>query len=85
MRKSYFEVPTQVRYWDDGSYCTGIAFGDVVICACCGGTTPLEQIYEFADEDGVQPIYEYNEWVDLIEAIGGGDIEGEIEAGYFKE
>ena len=84
MRKNYFEVPTQVRYYDEGAYGTGIAYRDEVICACCGGVTPLEEIYEFADEDGVQAIYEYTTWENITESVGCGDIEGEIQAGYFK-
>ena len=86
MRKNYFDTPTQVRFYDDGTYGTGISFGEVVICACCGGVMSLEEIYELADEDGVQAIYEYKTWEDITESISGGnDIEGEIKAGYFKE
>ena len=86
MRKNCFDTPAQVRFWDNGSYASGIAFGEVVICACCGGIMSLEEIYELADEDGVQAIYEYTTWEDITESISGGnDIEGEIKAGYFKE
>ena len=85
MRKNYFDTPTQVRYYDDGAYAVGIAFGEVVICACCGGVTFLEEICEHADEDGVQAIYEYTTWESLTDAITCENIEYEIEGGYFKK
>ena len=85
MRKNHFDTPAQVRYWDDGAYASGIAFGGVVICACCGGVSSLEEICDQAEEDGVQAIYEYTTWENLSESLGCGDIDGEIAAGFFKE
>ena len=31
----YFEVPTQVKFWD-AHYIGGIAYRNKIICGCCG-------------------------------------------------
>lgn len=61
--KKYFEVPTQVAFWDeDGShYIGGIAYGTEIICGCCGGVVEIAEVYEFAPED-VTPIVVYDDW-----------------------
>ena len=80
-----FDKPVQVRWYDDGFYETGIAFGTNIICSCCGGVVPIANVYKMADEDNVQGIFVYKSWVDLNEIIVGGDFEDEYEAGFFKE
>ena len=49
IRKRTFKKPTHVKWFDffeDGEFKHGIAFNGVVICSCCGGVIPLEEIYE---------------------------------------
>ena len=50
MKYNYFEVPTQVKFWDvDGDhYIGGIAYRDKIICGCCGGIFDISEIYESA-------------------------------------
>lgn len=69
---TWFDVPTQVAWFEDNHYCAGIAYGDEVICACCGGVTSIEEIIEFAPT-GVAPIVAYNDWVNVHEEIIGDD------------
>ena len=86
-RYSLFDTPVQVRWYDrdGGDYATGIALGENVICSCCGGLIPIEEIYEAAEEDQVQGIFVYNEWANLSDSIIGGAFEDEYKAGYFKD
>ena len=62
----YFNTPTQVAFWDvDGDhYIGGIAYGDEIICGCCGGVVSIEEVCEFAPE-GIDPIVVYNDWMGL--------------------
>ena len=52
MKYSYFEVPTQVKFWDDhsGHYIGGIAYRDEIICGCCGTVFRISEIYEVAPD-----------------------------------
>ena len=86
-RYNFFEEPKQVRWYDgdSGEYATGIAFGENIICSCCGGLMSFEEIYEAADEDNVQGIFVYNDWANLTDGIIGGDFEEEYKAGYFEQ
>jgi hypothetical protein len=73
--KTFFETPTQVMFYDtdgSGEYNCGIAWGDHIICGCCGGVFEISEVIEFAPE-GVQAIYAYDSWVDLSEEIFGGE------------
>ena len=77
MDKTYhFDSPTQVVFWDvDGDHWIGgIAYGDVVICGCCGGVIPIEEIIEFAPADIVEPICAYGNWCDISDDIVGGEM-----------
>ena len=59
-----FDRPTQVKFADPdnvGEFCYGIAYNDEIICACCGGVFPIDEI------DG--PIIEYADWVDFSDYI----------------
>lgn len=76
---SWYNVPTQVAWFDDGAYAAGIAYGDEIICACCGGVTSIEEIIEYTPE-GVVPIVEYKNWIDFKE-----DVIGDSEAGFYYE
>ena len=65
--KTYFSIPTQVRVEDpdnaDG-FVYGIAYHDVLICACCGGTFDLEELN--SDGLAIEPL---GDWVDFGEYI----------------
>ena len=70
MKKRYFYVPTQVKYWngEEEEYCGGIAYKDEVVCACCGAIVEIEDICDLAEEDGVEPIIELP-WSDLNNTV----------------
>ena len=76
---SWYDVPTQVAYFDVSSYAAGIAYHDEIICACCGGVVAIDEVIEYAPE-GVIPIVEYKGWIDFKEEIIGDD-----EAGFYYE
>lgn len=44
--KPYYDVPTQVKFYDYDNKVTlgGIAYRDIVICGCCGGVIPIEEM-----------------------------------------
>ena len=75
MKYDYFEVPTQVKFWDvDGDhYIGGIAFRDEIICGCCGGVFDISEIYESAPDTLEDPIVPYDDWVDISSEIRGDD------------
>ena len=68
-----FDVPTQVAFWDDdGMYRAGIAYGEEIICACCGGVQEIKEICEFAPRN-VEPIVIYKSWVNFEGSIIGNE------------
>lgn len=67
-----FDVPTQVAFWEEGMYHAGIAYGEEIICACCGGVQEIKEIYAFAPS-GVEPIVVYKNWVNFNESIIGDE------------
>ena len=71
MKYNYFEVPTQVKFWD-GRYIGGIAYRDEIICGCCGGIFRISDIYEVApDTLDNDPIVVVNGWKGLSDKICG--------------
>lgn len=70
MNNFYFPLPTQVKFWDvDGDhYIGGIAYQDYIICGCCGGLIPINEVYEFTSE-GFDPIISTDEWTDISSCI----------------
>ena len=66
--QTYFDVPTQVAWFEGNHYNAGIAYEDYVICACCGGVTQIDEIVDFAPS-GVAPIVAYDTWVNVHEEI----------------
>ena len=66
--KTYFEVPTQVAYWDEDHYVGGIAYHDMIICGCCGGLMEIKEVIEFAPV-GVTPVIEYVIWNNVSSEI----------------
>ena len=74
MKYNYFEVPTQVKFWDvDGDhYVGGIAYRNDVICGCCGGIFDISEIYESApDTLDNDPIVVVNGWKNLSDKMCG--------------
>ena len=65
-----------IKYWDecDKKMCIerGIAFRDVIICGCCGGTIEISELYDIAEEIelGEDPIKVLN-WIDINAEIKG--------------
>lgn len=77
--QTYFDVPTQVAYFDEHVYHSGIAYCDEVICACCGGVIEIGDLMRWAPA-GVAPIIAYKNWVSFRDEIIGTD-----EDAYFYE
>ena len=77
MKKTlYYDMPTQVKFFDlygeDPYWIGGIAFHDVVICGCCGATIKISDLYDEAEETGLneEPI-KVLDWVDIQNEIKG--------------
>jgi hypothetical protein len=69
---SYFEVPTQVQFWDykKRRYKGGIAYRDEIICGCCGGVFNISEIYKVAPDTLLRdPIIAYDDWVGISSAM----------------
>ena len=69
----FYGTPCQVRFYNaiDGLYYGGIAFGDIIICGCCGGITCIEDVVSAAVEAGIScedAVIELS-WYDLSDAI----------------
>ena len=74
---TYFEVPTQVAYFDydnqdNPKYVGGIGYKDRIICGCCGGIIDISDINEFTPEE-YEPIMVYDNWIDIDDSICGGE------------
>lgn len=72
MKYNYFDVPTQVKFWDydSGNYLGGIAYRDEITCGCCGGIVEISEIYESApDTLKEDPIVIPDRWVDISQDI----------------
>lgn len=67
-----FSCPKQVFFaTEDLDRCAGIAWGEMVICGCCGGTIPFDEILS------MNVIEDY--WIDLdvyLETKYNTEIEG---------
>ena len=79
MKHEQFDIPTQVVFYDHDGDCwkSGIAYGGIIICACCGGVIEIDEIYEFAPAEIVQPIFPYHNWCDITDDIIGGEMPDE--------
>ena len=71
----FFETPTQVKFLDDAEdelkYKGGIAYGDVIVCGCCGGVVEISDLLECFSEQEANLIIIPLEWIDVSEAIIG--------------
>lgn len=64
--KKFYDVPTQVLFRivdDDSEILGGVAYGEVVICGCCGAIIPL-------DEAIIEEEYP-NDWTPISDEIIG--------------
>ena len=75
-----FDVPTQVMFWDItmDHYTYGIAYKNEIICGCCGGVFEIAEIVDYTPSE-LQPIYPYENWVNLTDEIFGGSYPAEYE------
>lgn len=69
-----FEIPTQVKFWDEdrNDYTGGIAFEGKIICGCCGGVIDIEDYLDYSDPDmlpseKIIPL----EWINISKEIKG--------------
>ena len=75
MKYDYFEVPTQVKFWEyfDEHYFNGIAYRDEIICGCCGSIFSISKIYEFAPDALKEDPIVFYDWVGISSKILVGD------------
>ena len=71
----FFDRHTQVAFYniDDGCYDAGIADGDRIICLCCGGIIPIQELLDEVEEvapEVKKPIIELS-WCSLREECLG--------------
>ena len=76
MSKLSFDKPTQVVFLDlEQEWQVGIAYGDEIICGCCGGIFEVDEIMELAIENGMKcGIHPYETWNNISEEISGGEL-----------
>ena len=70
--------PVQVMFYDGEGMCSGIMWGDQVVCACCGAIFWVDEIVENAKADGVDAIKMFETWVDISDEIRGSEADAEI-------
>lgn len=68
--KSYYSEPTMVKFnypsiseEDEMEEIYGIAFGESIICSCCGGVFSTVEVIAEAEEEGFELNYEEFDWV----------------------
>lgn len=79
---TYFDVPTQVKFIDfdgcDDNWFEekgGIAYGNEIICGCCGGIIELDDLWSDWEElkdhfpNFDSPLKVYKTWVDISDDI----------------
>ena len=66
-----FKEPTQVKFYDiEEGWLQGIAYGNVIVCACCGGVFHIATVLEEGKASGEEfPIQVYKYWADFSEFI----------------
>jgi hypothetical protein len=73
MLKTYYEYPTQVKFYDSltEEWLGGIAYQHDIICGCCGGFVDIQGVLNDGAEDGiVVPIVELS-WTSISNEIKG--------------
>ena len=74
----YFDFPRQVKFFcpdtvNEVRFENGIAYGDEIICACCGAIFKIDEVITDAGFAGIpetEAIVEYRMWVNFSEYIG---------------
>ena len=66
--------PVQVMFYDSDHMCSGIMWGDQIVCACCGATFWVDEVIENAKNDGVEAIRMFETWADISDEIMGDDM-----------
>ena len=77
----HFNCPTQVKFYDAeiNRWRGGIAYGDEIICGCCGGILSIDEVLADAEEAGIsQGIESYDFWLPFSEEIIGDDFDEEV-------
>lgn len=68
-----FPIPTQVKFYniDEDNWLNGIAYNMEVICGCCGGVIPLEELYdeEILEREEYPVRILTNNWVDISDFL----------------
>ena len=71
----FFETPTQVKFFDDAEdepkYKGGIAYGDVIVCGCCGSVVEISDLLQYYSDKEANLVIIPLEWIDISEAIIG--------------
>lgn len=67
--------PVQVMFYDGEGMCSGIMWGNQIVCACCGATFWVDEVIENAKDDGVEAIRMFDTWVDISDEIKGDEME----------
>lgn len=73
MPKTYYELPTQVKFYDADSeeWFGGIAYQEYIICGCCGHFFEIESVLDKGAKENIAvPIIELP-WIDISEEIKG--------------
>jgi hypothetical protein len=70
-----FTKPTQVKFLDADydHYVGGIAYGNEIICGCCGSIFDIDELLEDADPTDPRPVIIPLEWIDISNEIKGDD------------
>ena len=69
--------PVQVMFYDGEGMCSGIMWGDQIVCACCGATFWVDEVVENAKADGIDAIKMFEAWVDISNEIKGSEADAE--------
>lgn len=67
--KTFFDIPTQVKFKvipdcgeeENNLWICGIAYHDIIICACCGGAFEMDEICEIVELPWVDFTDEFRE------------------------
>lgn len=69
-----YDIPTQVMFYDycEDEFAWGIAYGEIIICACCGGTFNIDEViaeaYDYRGLSADKAIINHK-WVDFTDEI----------------
>lgn len=67
----YYNVPTQVKFYEQGKYYGGIGYKDIIIDGHSGSVMSVEKVVQNAVDEGIEPdqaIIELD-WISLNEDI----------------